>query len=100
MTIRIHGQERDGVDEGWIAQTLTAFRREGQPVCARVSVDTADAKVDLTMGACPGTGGGREPNPAEARLIDAWRDCVGSDSEPVEPGQAIRCIKRIERLAA
>lgn len=99
LTVRINGQQREGVDEGWVAQTLTGLRRAGEDVCVRVSIDSPDAKVGLTMGTCPSSGGvPRPPNAAEARLIDAWRECVGTDNGSVETGRAIRCIKRIERL--
>lgn len=100
LTVRINGHQREGVDEGWIAQTVTGLRRAGENVCVRVSIDSPDAKVAMSMGACTGDGGGapRPPNAAEARLIDAWRDCVGAEHGSVEPGRAIRCIKRIERL--
>lgn len=98
LTVRINGHQREGVDEGWIAQTVTGLRRAGEAVCVRVSIESPQAKVGLTMGACTGGGAPRPPNPAEARLIDAWRECVGTDRGSVEPGHAIRCIKRVERL--
>lgn len=99
LTVRINGQQREGVDEGWIAQSVTGLRRDGDAVCIRVSIDSPDAKVGLTMGACPGGGGApRPPNAAEARLIEVWRECVGTDDGTVEPGRAIRCIKRVDRL--
>lgn len=99
LTVRINGQQREGVDEGWIARTLTGLRRAGEDVCVRVSIDSPDAKVGLTMGACPSGGGvPRPPNAPEARLIEAWRECVGTDNGSVEPGRAIWCIKRVERL--
>jgi hypothetical protein len=98
LTVRINDHQREGVDEGWIAQTVSGFRRDGKPVCIRVSIDNPEAKVGLTMGSCSGGVGGRPPNSAEARVIDAWRECVRTDDGSVEPGLAIRCIKRIERL--
>lgn len=100
VTVRINGQEREGIEEGWIAQTINDFRRAGQPVCVRVSIDSPGAKLGLLMGDCSAGGGGvgQRWSAAEAQLIDAWRDCVGVDKGAVEPGLAIRCIKRIERL--
>lgn len=50
LTVRINGHQREGVDEGWIAQTVTGLRRAGEHVCVRVSIDSPEAKVELTMG--------------------------------------------------
>lgn len=87
LTVRINGYERQGVDEGWIAQTVTGLRRAGEAVCIRVSIDSPNAKVGLTMGVCTGGGGGapRPPNAAEARLIDAWRSVSARMTDPLSP---------------
>jgi hypothetical protein len=97
ITVRINGQERAGIDEGWIGQTISAFKRAGQPVCVQMHIDQPTARVGLSMGSCPSVPG-RPPKGAEAELIRAWNDCIGTGT--VEPGRAISCIKRIERMVS
>ncbi len=96
ITVRINGQERAGVDEGWIGQTISAFKRAGQPVCVQMHIDQPTARVGLSVGSCPGVPSW-PPKEAEAELIRAWNECIGMGT--LEPGRAISCIKRLERMA-
>ena len=98
ITVRINGQERHGVDEGWIGQTISAFQRVGKPVCVELHVDQPTARVRFSMGNCGGAGGGGGLSEAAARLGEAWIECTRGGG--VEPGQAIKCIKRIERMVS
>jgi hypothetical protein len=95
VTVRINGQERAGVDEGWIGQTIAAFKRAGEPVCVQMHIHHPTAQLGLSMGSCP-SGPGRPPRDAEPELIRAWNECIGTG--PVEPGRAISCIKRLEHM--
>jgi hypothetical protein len=97
IIVWISGQQREGVDEGWIAQTIRGLRADIQPICVRVTVVGDDVNVALTAGTCPaGTGAGRAPNPSERALLDLWARCGLAGTE-FSPGQLIQCIKRIER---
>lgn len=97
ITVRINGQERAGVDEGWIGQTISAFKRAGEPVCVQMHIDQPTARLGLSMGRCPSVPG-RPAQGAEVELIRAWNECIGTGT--VEPGRAISCIKRLERMVS
>lgn len=98
ITVRINGQERHGVDEGWIGQTISTFQRAGKPLCVEVQVEQPTARVRLSMGNCGGATGGGRLSDAAARLGEAWLACTGHGG--VEPRRAIGCIKRIERMVS
>ena len=97
ITVRINGHERAGVDEGWIGQTISAFKRAGEPVCVQMHIDSATARLGLSMGPCPSVSGRPAQGP-EVELIRAWNECIGTGS--VEPGRALSCIKRLERMVS
>lgn len=72
VSIWINGQQREEVDESWIARTIEGLRRDGESVCLRLTVKTSGVDLQLTAGECPGGGGGRQPNPRELALIEKW----------------------------
>jgi hypothetical protein len=96
IKLSINGQEREGIDEGWIAQRVQGLRRDGQAVCVRVTVKTDRIDLTTTAGVCPpGQLGGRRPRPDEERIFEAWAGCqLGAD---FSPGRLIQCVKRLER---
>jgi hypothetical protein len=38
ISVWINGQQRDDIDEGWIAQRIQGLRHEGESVCVQVTV--------------------------------------------------------------
>jgi hypothetical protein len=99
VSIWINGQQREEVDESWIARTIEGLRRDGESVCVRLRVKTTGVDLRLTAGACPGEGGGRQPNPRELALIKIWNRCGLSGAATFGPGQLIHCIKELLRAA-
>lgn len=97
INVWINGQEREGVDEGWIAQRIQGLRRDDKPICVRVSVKTDRIDLSTTAGSCPpGVPSGRRALPAEQGIFDLWAGC-GLDGADFPPGRLIPCLKRIER---
>jgi len=100
ITIKINTQQRDALDESWIAQTVNGLRRDNQAVCVRINVKTSDLDILLTAGACEaqgGGGGGRTPTPRERTVLQHWAECGLAADHDFELGQLIRCLKRLER---
>lgn len=97
ITVWISGQERQGIDEGWIAQTMEGLRREGANICVRVHVVGSGIDVGLSAGSCPPSlGAPRRARPAEQRVLNSWEAC-GLRSDGLNPGRLIQCLKGIER---
>jgi len=98
LTIWINGQERDGIDEGWIASRVQGLRRDGESVCVRVTAKGDSADIAVTAGVCPsGSPGGRPPNRREQHLFELWDECGLRGDPDIPPGRLIQCLKRLER---
>lgn len=97
ITVWINGQQREGIDEGWIVRTIQGLRRDGEAVCVRVTVKGDGLDLAVTVGSCPPGQGGRQPNPRERAVFDLWSGCGLSDDGEFPPGQLIRCLKQLER---
>ena len=96
ITVSINGQERDGIDEAWIAKRINGFRRDGKSVCVRVKVKTSDVDIMVTAGRCEGTPGApRPPRPSENTLLNRWTNCALSAD--FELGHLIRCLRQLDR---
>ena len=97
LTVWINGQEREGIDEGWIANRVQGLRRDGETVCVRVTAKGDDADIAVSAGICPaGSPGGRRPTRREQQLFEMWDGC-GLRSSEFPPGQLIQCLKRLDR---
>lgn len=98
ISVWINGQQRDGLDEGWIARTIGGLRRDGAPICVRVTVVADGVNVAMTAGQCTGGGGGsgRVPNPREREVLDQWAACQSHGGD-LTPGLLIQCLRRVER---
>lgn len=98
ISIRIDGQEREGIDEGWIARVIGESRRAGNEPCVRIAIKTGGAVLSLQAGSCgPGGGGGRAPNPREREILEIWGGYRRIQSAGYPVGQLIQCLKRVER---
>jgi hypothetical protein len=93
----IDGQQRDGIDEGWISRTIQGLRHDGQSVCVRVTVKGDGIDLALTAGSCPPGQGGRQPTARERALIEAWSKCAVSSDANFPPGRLIQCLKELQR---
>jgi hypothetical protein len=97
IRVWINGQQRDGVDEGWINRTVNGLRRDGEDVCVRVTVQTDEIDLAVQAGVCPAGGAGsRVPNAREQSVLASWAECGLGDE--FAPGRLTQCLKRLERL--
>ncbi|NJD28343.1 MAG: hypothetical protein FIA92_08600 [Chloroflexi bacterium] len=98
ISVWINGEQRDGIDEGWIIRRVQGLRRDGETVCVRVTAKGDGVDIAVTAGSCgSGTGGVRQPNSREARLFQLWDACGANSAADFPPGQLIQCVKRLER---
>lgn len=74
IKIKIGPIEKDLQDahESWINQEINRLKKEGQPVCVRVRIQTDSLDFTLTTPGCGG-GGGRRPKPSEQKIFDLWK---------------------------
>jgi hypothetical protein len=98
ISVWINGRQRDGVDEGWIAQTIQGLRHDGESVCVRVNVKGDGLELAVTAGNCPASRGGRPPTSRESAVFDVWSRCSVSADVDFSSGQLIRCLKELERV--
>jgi hypothetical protein len=98
ISVRINDQQREGLVESWIAQTVNGFRHDRQAVCVRVTVKGGGLDLMVTAGGCQASpGASRPPNERERRVLDRWKAC-GLDGDPdFSVGQLIRCLTQLER---
>lgn len=98
LSVWINGQQREGVDEGWIVRTIEGLRHDSEDVCVRINVKSSRLDLAVSAGACgPGAGGGRAPTANERRIFDLWNACDLQGRADFPPGQLIQCLKRLER---
>jgi len=98
IRIWINGQQREGIDEGWIVRQVQGHRRDGSDVCVRVSAKGDGVDMAVTAGICPsGPGGGRQATMREQQLFRLWGECHLAGDGRFAPGQLIQCLKSLER---
>jgi hypothetical protein len=98
LSVWINGQQRDGIDEGWIARRVQGLRRDGEAVCVRVTAKGDGVDILVTAGSCAsGVGGARQANARETRLFQLWDACGVKSVAAFAPGELIQCLKRLER---
>jgi len=98
ISVWINGEQRDGIDEGWITRRVQGLRRDGENVCVRVTAKGDGVDIVVTAGSCGSRAGGvRQPNPRETRLFQLWDACGVKSAGDFPPGQLIQCVKRLER---
>lgn len=99
IKVRIGDTERDmPVDESWINQQIAGRRRDGVPVCVRVTIKERDVDLMLSTPACgQGPGGGRLARPTEAKLIDLWKQRGLNDAD-FSVGNVVAFLKQLKTI--
>jgi hypothetical protein len=97
IVVSINGQQRDEIDESWIAQRIEGLRHDGESVCVRVTVKGDGIDLQLSAGNCPTGQGGRPPTARERAIFDAWSRCGASSNANFPPGELIQCLKQLQR---
>lgn len=98
VTIQIGNDSRslEEADESWIVQQVNNRKREGRPICVRVSIRTSTLQISLTTPGCGPGAGGRMPRPDEAEIIRLWeRNKLTSDD--FSGGNLVSFIKQVQR---
>ena len=100
VTVRIGNETRsvNEADENWITQQISRRRRDGQNVCAEVSINTGGLNLRLTTPACGSVGGGgRPPNNNEQQVFELW-DKRGLNSTDFTGGNLVAFVKELDRM--
>jgi hypothetical protein len=98
ISVWINGEQRDGIDEGWIARRIQGLRRDGETVCVRVTAQGDGVDIVVTAGSCaPSVGGARRADARETQLFQLWDACGVKSAGDFGPGLLIQCLKRLER---
>lgn len=100
-TISIGSESRplEQADAEWITQQINGRRKEGQPVCVRVVIHTAQLNLSYATPAFPSTGrgGGRPPTAREREILDLWAK-HGLNEGDFAPGNVVAFVKQVLRL--
>ncbi|HSK74518.1 MAG TPA: hypothetical protein VK892_22645 [Pyrinomonadaceae bacterium] len=87
-----------GIDEHWINQQINGLRKDGHPVCIRVSIDEGPVNLSLVTSDCASSGGGgREPNEDENKIFDLW-DELGLNKKDFPSGKFIAFLKQARNI--
>lgn len=99
ITVSIGGMrvQVEKASDGWVNQMIADARKRGVALCVQVHVDVPGANVRLTTPGCSGSGGGRQPNTTERRIIDAWNH-RGLGSGQFTPGDLRAFLNELARL--
>ena len=99
IKVKIGNEERNGIDERWIAQQITRRRGSGESVCVQVRIDAEDVNLVLqTPGCLTGAVSGRRPTPLEREVLDLW-ERHGLNERDFSPGNVIAFLKQLARLS-
>ncbi len=83
IQVQIGGITKDvkDVSSSWLHEQLDRRRRDNQPVCVQVRIDTPQVRMTLRTPDCPSPAGGREANPQEKRIFELWEKLRLNSSE-------------------
>ena len=97
IRVKIGDSERDisDADANWINQQVNGLRRDGRPICIRVTVKSEGVDMMLSTPACGSAGGGgRPPNRFERDLFDRW-DKLHLNSNDFTGGNLVAFLKQL-----
>lgn len=104
VTIKIGGNEMrfpgvSSVDENWINQEINGLKRDGKPVCVRVTLHEGDVNIILTTANCVGNGPGgvRTLTKSEEDAFDLWEK-LGLKNGEVSGGKVVAFFKQVRKL--
>lgn len=104
MIIVSIGEEQRSLQEAtptWINEQVNRRRADGQPICARVSIQQGGLNLSLATPNCSSTQGGgrRPPNPNEKELCALWAD-RGLNDPHFSGGNLVAFLAQLRRLFA
>lgn len=107
ITIEIGGESKNLADAepDWITKSVNRQRREGEPVCVRVTIQEDGITLPLVAVGCGsqggfgGGGGGKSAEPSrrqkEARIEWTQR---GLDQNDIAPGSVVSFVRELSRI--
>lgn len=103
ITVNIAGESRvypDQASESWINEQIGRRRRDNPNVCVQVVVKTSGLDLSLATPGCGGgSGGGRQANANEQRVIELWRE-RGLTASGFTSGNLVAFLKQLQRQLA
>ncbi|MFP3984340.1 MAG: hypothetical protein ACLFV2_11715 [Desulfurivibrionaceae bacterium] len=97
IRIQIGTSERDisDIESNWVNEQINRRKKDGVPICVRISIKQEDINISLATNDCPkGGGGGRPPNKREKEIFDLW-DKLHLNQESFSIGNLIAFLKKI-----
>jgi hypothetical protein len=98
VTVRVGHNERPAceADESWLREQVAHRAQAGSPVCVQVEIQTGEANLLLSSGACRGGGGGtrRRLSREEERIFDLWQALDLGDPK-VRPHDLLRFLRKL-----
>jgi hypothetical protein len=98
-TISIGNDSRplEQADPEWITQQINGRRKDGLPVCVRVSIHTAELNLTYSTPTCASSGGGgRPPTAREREILDLWGK-HGLNELDFAPGNVVAFVRQVLR---
>ena len=102
MTIKVQIgiSERDicDIEPNWVNQQINGRKKEGVPVCVRVSISQGDINFTLATTDCPaggGGGGGRPLNRQEKEIYALWKK-LQLHQQSFSGGNLVAFLKQIK----
>lgn len=100
MSVEVQiGSEKRSIDDAspsWINDQINRRRKDGSPVCVRVSIIKNSINLILSTPACPSGGGGGSLNTQEEEIVDLWRKHHLS-GENFTGGNLVSFLKQISK---
>jgi len=86
-------------DESWINQEINGRRENGETVCVRVTIRTADVDLTFSSPGCPSRGGRltRDLTRAEKQVHELWKN-RGLNADNFTGGSVIAFLKQLDRI--
>lgn len=101
MIIVSIGEEQRSLQDAtpvWINEQIQRRRADGQPICARVSIQQGGLNMSLATPNCTSTqGSGRRPTPDEQELFALWAD-RGLNDPHFSGGNLLAFLAQLRRL--
>lgn len=97
IRVRIGESERNSsdADPNWVNQQINGLKRDGRPVCVRVTIKLDSVDMVLSTPDCgSGGGGGRPPNLKEKQIIDRWNQ-LHLNTHDFTGGNLVAFLKQI-----
>jgi hypothetical protein len=97
IKVQIGTSERDisDIEPNWVNEQINRRKKDGVPVCVRVSINLGDINIALATTDCPGGGGGgRPPNRQEKEIFALWNK-LHLNQESFSGGNLVAFLKQI-----